>query len=299
MAKSESALKTKLRNVNLSSDLVDSLIGPEPEETVVESELYDSDLTDPDYIAHNRAVAEIAKNTPEVRFKDFHKFNDDEIKIIAAGLKSRTAIYRIADALQCSRHKVMNAINNNPVLKELALERIEREKDETEEAIDDCIKARVPAVIMWKAAKIMPEKYGDAVNIDDEDDTRIQIGAFSEEDVAEAEAIVSAAADTVPDVPTPAIFQAQEEAKALPSPYEDAVGAELAAGGAGIPAEPLSKIPPTPAVKPPANNPNYMEFIPGHLIKNAPPEPSAEPDYGQDNYGTFGGGEDYGDSSWI
>lgn len=280
----EDRLKSGRRNLKVKGKhqkkkLADECDAAERGETV-EPEVMDVAPVDP-------AVVELAKRTPEVRFTKAHMmrpFTDDELKIIAAALRSRMALFRVADTLKCSYQKIKNAIESIPVLKELAEARSFREKEEIEEAVDACVLARVPAVVMWKAEKILPEKYGNQVNLDNEDDTKLVIGALSPEDIAEAEAKVAECASRDPINEDNAVLELMEKERA----------AEMAAAGAGVPVSPLNQVPPAPAVNPPAGDPNFGPFTPAAGMGRADFEVGFDDGFGggggfDDGFGGDGG----------
>lgn len=265
-------------------------------EQAAAKELYDEMSED-----YKRYIKEKVAALPIVRYHRRAPFTEDEKKIIAAGLMSRQPHYKIAQILRCSYAKIDKAILDDEFLTELAREAVLREKEEIEEGIDDCIKARNPAVIMWKAAKIMPEKYGEQVNLDNEDDTRLVIGAIPDADLEEAEQIIGEMKDKVPVIPTPALIEANE------------IQAEREAAGFGVSSLPLAETPATPAVNPPPGDPRFRPLVSageqnqvdenGRIVSsgmrpggmNAP-----EPDPGPDNYTVFNDdiGE-FGGGSWI
>jgi len=245
----------------------------------------EAEVLSPEEAKIAKEISEKAAMVPEVRFNKRplnRPFNDDELKLIAAALRSRTALYRIADVLRCSYGKIKKEIERNEVLRELAMEQVFREKEETEEAIDDCIKARVPAVVMWKAEKLMPEKYGTQQNLDNEDDTRLVIGAIPEAALVEADEILEQANEQgVPEVGLGAVADAVLTERS----------AEMAAGGAGVSVEPLDRIPPAPAVAPPPGDPNFTRFHSAADLQRV------VDNQGMDNYGDIsnmgGGGEPF------
>ena len=134
-------------------------------------------------------IREIATRVPEVRFRHSSHFTADEDKIIAASLKTRSALYRIADTLHCDYRTLKKHIEDDKVLTMLFNERFERECEEIEEAINDLVKLHHPGVVMWKAAKLMPTKYGGEKSLEEEDDTRLVIGGIGEDQLREADAV--------------------------------------------------------------------------------------------------------------
>lgn len=252
------------------------------EEAVAAAGLGDPDshpeVVDPD--PHAAEIHRMAESTPEVRWRPKGAYSDDEIKIIAAALMSRMPLYKVAASLKCTLVRVMNAVNSIPSLKSIAEDQKIQEKMMAQEAVDDCLKARVPAVVMWHAQHVLPEKYGDQVNIDNEDDTRIVIGAIDEDMVAEAEAEVAAASNTVPDGGGVAILDAMDQERA----------AEDAAAGGDVSVVPLAQTPPAPAVAPPGGDPRFMEFSPASQM--------ARMEGGMDDYGPFGDDEGFGDDGF-
>lgn len=207
-----------------------------------------------------KAIREIAKNTPEVRYKEAGYYSDDELKIIAAAIVSRMPMYKVAATLKCSLRRIFTAIEVTPTLKQMLEDQKIQEKIMAQEAVDDCIKARVPAVVMWHAQHVLPEKYSDQVNMDNEDDTRIVIGGIDEKMVEEAEKEIQAAQNSIPEGGGVALLDAMQQEQA----------AEAAAAGGDISTVPLQETPPAPALRPPANDSRYGEYTPAAELRRIP-----------------------------
>lgn len=259
-----------------------------------EVEVVDGGDEDGDPNPYQAEIHALAQRTPEVRFTKaamLRKFSDEELKIIAAALRTSVPLYRVADSLHCSVRKLEGAIKNIPILTELAQEKIMRRKEQAQEAVDDCIKARVPAVVMWNAEKLLPEIYGNEKNMDNEDDTKLVIGALSAEDLAAADAAVAAASSSVPQVEVGAVMEVMTDER----------GAEMVNAGGGVPVTPLKDVPPAPALQPPPQDNRFMGYVPMSETSMKPivPPPTVS-DEGPDNYGVVGGGfdDDPGDG-WI
>lgn len=145
------------------------------------------------------AVKAMVARTPEVRFRHASYFTDDEDRIIAASIKSRVQLYKVAASLKCSYPTLKKHIENTPVLAEIVKESREIECGELREAVNDLIKMRHPQVVMWRAKQLMPNEYGDAVETE-EDDSRIIIGAIPEDMLEEADRALALAAEKPPEV---------------------------------------------------------------------------------------------------
>jgi len=136
-------------------------------------------------------IAEILENTPEVRFRHPKVFSDDEDKIIAAGLASRTALYRIAESIHCSRSLLVKHIEADPCLSQIRADSLDKEMDQVDEALDDLVRLRCASAVIWKAEKLMRQKYGAAGMANQEDDTRIVIGQIPDDDIQSADEILA------------------------------------------------------------------------------------------------------------
>ncbi len=243
-------------------------------------------------------IQRLLEKSPEVRFRHPPNFTDDEDRVIAAGIVARVALYRIAQSIHCSLQCLTKHIKATPGLAVLMIEAQDIEKQEVEEGIDDCIRARVPAVLMWKAERLMPDKYGpDRTGDENEDDTQIIIGEIPEAEVEKAEAEVAAtiaAAQAGVGAPVARLGAAAESilanvpgasAGALEtpplSPAEEERRAEEVAGGADVPVAPLDAVPPAPAVSPPKGDANFAPFVPaaqmGRVPSPAPAQPAPPP----------------------
>lgn len=229
------------------------------------------------------AIRKIAENTPEVRYREAGVYSDDEIKIIAAAIVSRIPLYKVAATLKCSLARILKAVEETPTLKQMMEEQKIQEKMMAQEAVDDCIKARVPAVVMWHAQHVLPEKYGDQVNMDNEDDTRIIIGGIDENEVAAAEKEVEEASKTIPLAGGGvALLDAMEQERA----------AEAAAAGGDISVAPLAQTPPAPSLAPPANDSRFGGFTPASELRRVPSE-STPVGVSDDDFGDGGGFDDF------
>ena len=145
------------------------------------------------------AIKAMVANTPEVRFRHASYFSDDEDRIIAASLKSRVQLYKVAASLRCCFNTLKKHIEQSPVLAEIAKEAREIECGQVREAVDDLIRMRHPHVVMWRAKQLMPQEFGEAVE-SEEDDTRIVIGAIPEELLTEADRKLEEAASKPPEI---------------------------------------------------------------------------------------------------
>lgn len=171
-------------------------------------------VVEPDEIDEydEKTVRALAANTPEVRFRHSKYFTNDEDKIIAASLKSRVQLYKVAATLKCCFNTLRKHIENSPVLAEIAKEAKEIECGEIREAVDDLVKMRHPQVVMWRAKQLMPQEYGDAVETE-EDDTRIVIGAIPDDLIAEADRKLELAAAKPPDAGLSAMLDPRAKAE--------------------------------------------------------------------------------------
>ena len=213
----------------------------------------------------------------DIRFKHSPRFTDEENMIIASSLALRTPLYKIARQIRCTRQGLEKHIHNTPVLEGLYQEWKIIEKEDIEEAINECVARRVPAVIMWKAEKILPEKYGDKRGEDEEEEEHIFFGDINEESLAEADRLLAEAASKPPEAGLSAMLdaklKAEIEAKAKGADEEALAGAsvydpnktvtemerekEMVRAGAEVSPLPLNETLPAPALKP-GNDPNYM-----------------------------------------
>lgn len=175
-------------------------------------------------------VKELVKKTPEVRFRHPPKFTDDEDRIIAAGIKSGTQLYRIAMSLRCDRGTLSKHIKDTPVLAALIIEAQETEKDKIRESIMDLVAARHPMVTMWLAKTLMPESYGENRQTEDDDDTRWIIGPIPDEAVKQANEYVAAVEKVIPEAGLSGILEAKmasDEAGIDSFAAQDAIEAEV------------------------------------------------------------------------
>lgn len=145
------------------------------------------------------AVKAMVEKTPEVRFRHASCFTDDEDKIIAASLKQRIQLYKVAASLKCSYNTLKKHIDGTKVLADIAKEAREIECGELREAVDDLVRMRHPAVVMWRAKQLMPNEYGESMEAE-EDDTRIIIGAIPEELIMEGDRKLLEASEKPPEV---------------------------------------------------------------------------------------------------
>lgn len=149
----------------------------------------------------------MATEVPEVRWYHPAKFTEDEDKIIAAAIVARKKLYRIAETIRCSRVTLSRHIENTPFLQALYEEAKSKECDQIDEAIDELVSLRHPSVVMWKAEKLMPEKYGKDRQVEEEDDTRIVFGAIPDEAIAAGDAIIADANSKPPEVGLAALVE--------------------------------------------------------------------------------------------
>lgn len=158
------------------------------------------------------AVKAMAARTPEVRFRHASYFTNDEDKIIAASLKSRVQLYKVAASLKCAYNTLKKHIENTPELSDIAKEAREIECGELREAVDDLVKMRHPQVVMWRAKQLMPQEFGDAVEAE-EDDTKIVIGAIPEELLEEADRALKLSAEKPPEAGLSAMLDDRTKAE--------------------------------------------------------------------------------------
>ena len=249
--------------------------------------------------AYNAQLIEsLASESPEVRFRHSSTFTDQEDKIIAAGIVSGVALYKVAQSIHCSYQTMKEHIEKTPALLDLLKEEILREQQDLEEAIRDCVKARVPAVLMWKAERILPEKYGAERRPEEEDDTRIVIGAIPEDEIKEGDKILSEAANLDPSKELGAVAEALlgDGGGSRDDALAGEMERELVRAGGEVADVPLKDTLPAPAVKPPKGDPNFMPYRQG----------AEDADFRNDEPGGGGGtaawdmqGDDYGgDDLW-
>lgn len=168
------------------------------------------EVEDPEYQA---ALKKIAQNTPNVLWHHPAKFTSYEDKIIAAGLIMSTPIYKICETLRCGRSQLMAHIEADEDLKRIREEAKGRELDKLEEGISELVDMRHPSILMWKAEKLLPQKYGKDRPPEEEDETRIVLGELSDEDIAKADRLLAEAASKPPEVGLAALLDVEAQKK--------------------------------------------------------------------------------------
>lgn len=169
------------------------------DEAEVEVEVDHEEVVQYDEGYDKEKIANLAKAAPRTMFRHPSTFTPDEDKLIAAEIYNRKPLYRIAAILHCSYKHLKKHIDNTPELVDMVEDAREREKIDIEQGLDELVNMRHPAVLMWKAEKLIPEKYGKEAKVQEEDDTRIVIGAIPEEDLLEADKILEEAAEKPPE----------------------------------------------------------------------------------------------------
>lgn len=250
------------------------------------------EMTPEEVKAHEEEMRKIAveQGVFEIKMKHPKNFTPEEDKLIAFSLRAGAPIYQIMDTVHCSRQFLMKHIEKTPALYELLKERDYRQKDEIEEGLADCVRSRDSKVLMWMAEKLLKEKYGDQQNIDDEDDTRLVIGAIPEEELAAADKIVEEASKKPPEAGLAAIIGAADE-------QGQAVGGGV--GGAGVPARAPHQAAAPHAAAPHAAAPrpeDPSKYVHAADTRRLEEQPPADDGGGFDGSGET---EDFGNGSWM
>lgn len=226
-----------------------------------------------------KLIKELAREAPETRFRHPSYFTDDEDKIIAAGIKSGQALYRIADTLKCNRTTLVNHINNTPALAQIRKDAEAQEKDEVEEGLKALIRMNHPAVLMWKAEKLIPEKYGKYARADEEEQVHIVFGAPSEELLEKGDRLLADAASKPPEVGLAALLDVENMKK-----VEEAVAGD--AENDSLPS--VNLLPDKRGAQTQPDPPRHGQFV-----------EDAQPSGATSEYGDgFGGGDAYGGDSF-
>ena len=204
-------------------------------------------------------IKQLAKQTPDVRWHHSSHFTQEEDRIIAAGLASLTAIYKIAQTIRCSRQTLVKHIEATPILAQLRAENEGTRRDQLQEGIDELVRLRHPAVIMWGAEKLLSDVYGKDRAAEEDDDSVLVIGEIPQTGIAEADAILAEAAATPPDVGLTAMLDDRVNATQItaaplpqtPAAQQPAPAAIPAPQPLPAPAAPVAAPAPTPQPPPP------------------------------------------------
>ena len=254
-----------------SEDIVDAVDSVDSEDSEEES-AKSPEKVEPDEIdcpldpEWAEKIKELARQTPEVRWQHSSHFTQEEDRIIAAGLASLTAIYKIAQTIRCSRQTLVKHIEATPILAQLRAENEGTRRDQLQEGIDELVRLRHPAVIMWGAEKLLSDVYGKDRAAEEEDDSKLIIGEIPETDIAEADAILAQAAVAPPKVGLSAMLDDRVNATqitaaplpqqalqppAAPAAQQPAPAAIPAPQPLPAPAAPVAAPSPTPQPSPP------------------------------------------------
>lgn len=258
---------------------------------------------DEDYAERLR---QIAKETPEVRFRHSKFYTKEEDRIIAASLAALIPIYKIAETIHCTRQALARHIENTPVLAQLNADRLGRRCDMVEEGLDELTRLRHPAVLMWRAEKLLSNIYGKERQMEEEDDSVLVIGEIPEAGIAEGDAILAAAAEKPPEVGLSALLddrvepiaQMQQTAQqALPAPSPSPAPAVPPAAVQPQPAQQAQVMPQPAQPPPPPPPPAAPTPAPTRTISTPPVIMGNE--YGGESFGGGGFDDDFGGNGWL
>ena len=255
------------------------------------------DVTEYDEGYDRQQIAMLAKAAPNTMFRHPSTFTPDEDKLIAAEIYNRKPLYKIAAILRCSFTLLRKHIDNTPALMEVAYTAREREKMDVEQGLDELVQMRHAGVLMWKAEKLMPEKYGKEVKMEEEDDTRIIIGAIPESDLQEADAILAEAAAKPPEAGLTAMLDERVvknidnslDAQKKDAYDDDATDLNASGGKADQPVQPLAQ--------PMAQNLQMAGSNNG--VRQAPPEGSSGMSFGTMSDYVGYGEDDFSGGDWM
>lgn len=280
----------------------------ENEEEAVEGEVEVDENGEPVQVDQSYAekLRQIAKETPEVRFRHSKFYTKDEDCIIAASLAALIPIYKIAETIHCSRQALLRHIENTPILAQLNADRLGKRCDMVEEGLDELTRLRHPSVLMWRAEKLLSNVYGKDRQAEEEDDSILVIGEIPEEGIAEGDAILAEAASKPPEVGLTALLddrvepiappqqttQAQQPSQqALPAPAQtDGVASPHPGQQQGQPTQTITQVHQTP--------PTEHQAPPPAQPVSTPPVVMGD----DDGIETFGGGgfdDDFGGNGWL
>lgn len=221
--------------------------GSEAQEPI---EADDVDEVDPAWEAE---LKRIAKETPEVRWRHSSKFSDAEDRIIAAGLASLTPEYKIAQIIRCHRVTLAKHIEETPILAQLKAGEMEIRRQKVQEGIDNLINMNHPQAVLWAAEKLLPDVYGDERKNEDEDDSRLVIGAIPEEGILEGDEILKGAREKPPEVGLSAMLDERLDVKPVQTG-----AAQESAGEQGQGIRPAAATKEDQVVQPEASQPKLL-----------------------------------------
>lgn len=211
------------------------------------------EIQDPE---HLEALKEAARTAPVVVWRHPSKFNSYEDKIIAAALLTRQPIYKICETIRCSRSTLLKHIEEDDDLRMIREDVKGMECDRIEEGIEELVDMRHPGVLMWKAEKLLPQKYGKDRAMEDEDDSRIVLGVIPDDEIAAADRLLEEAASKPPETGLAALLDVEAmkkvDAAVSNAPKNDGVPtlAEVDAPAAKPSPEPEAYAEPEPAAPP-------------------------------------------------
>lgn len=278
-----------------SSD--DSSDSEDPYEKVrIAVEDIDDDL-DPAWL---EVLKQMARETPETRWRHSSHFSQDEDRIIAAGLASLTAVYKIAQTLRCDRRTLQKHIDEDPMLSQMLADQNLMRREKVQEGVDQLVEIHHPNVIMWAAEHLLSDVYGKDKQMNEEDDSVLVIGEIPESSLAEADAILAAAAETPPEVGLTAMLDERVTSTPVPQPP-------------ALPQQPQTPPQPSAPQTPPSTPPSSPQVPPAPPAPPAPPpivnapaaqEPAPDPDEGNyvddSSYGGYNDGyNDFGGGGWL
>lgn len=201
------------------------------------------EIQDPEHLEKLKEAARVA---PTVVWRHPSKFNSYEDKIIAAALLTRQPIYKICETIRCSRSTLLKHIEEDDDLRMIREDVKGMECDRIEEGIEELVDMRHPGVLMWKAEKLLPHKYGKDRAVEEEDDSRIVLGIIPEEELVAADRLLEEAASKPPEAGLAALLDVEAMKK-----VEDAVSGkqkeDSAPTLAEVDAKPLLPSPEAPA----------------------------------------------------
>lgn len=266
-----------------SEDIVDAVDSVDSEDSEEES-AKSPEKIEPDEIdcpldpEWAEKIKELARQTPEVRWQHSSHFTQEEDRIIAAGLASLTAIYKIAQTIRCSRQTLVKHIEATPILAQLRAENEGTRRDQLQEGIDELVRLRHPAVIMWGAEKLLSDVYGKDRAAEEEDDSKLIIGEIPETDIAEADAILAQAAVAPPEVGLSAMLDDRVNATQITTAPLPQQALQPPAAPAAAPAVPQTVPAATPQTPPSLPASNGAVSSPAPIAAPQPsPAPAATP----------------------
>lgn len=266
----------------------------------------DEDL-DPAWL---EVIKQMARDTPETRWRHSSHFSQDEDRIIAAGITSLTSLYKIAQTLRCDRRTLVNHIESDPLLSQMLADQNQTRREKIQEGIDQLVEIHHPNVIMWAAEHQLSDIYGKDKQMNEEDDSVLVIGEIPETSLAEADAILAAAAETPPEVGLTAMLDNRVTSTSVPQ--TPALQQPPSPPAPQAPAQtPPPQVPPNPAR--PAPQPPAPQIPNPPATPAAPPLPQgsvqpeqqlSDPDEGNyvddGSYGDFNDGyNDFGGGGWL